>query len=160
MTRPRLLALGTTATALAAYAVVFARRDSFDDVASSLQSAFEDSRGSDELDLTGFNAFDPFRIGNAYLWLGVALALTVVVIAVVLLNRRPPRRRWMGPGSLVIAAAGALAVALANRSDLESTLPEIEGAYFTGEGPGSIVVSSTPGGSVFDPSLGATPISG
>lgn len=150
MSRSRYLA-GLAALAIAALVVAVLRRHSYEDSTAALKSIVDDSRGAGQLDFSGFNAFDPFHIGNGYLWLGLAAGLAVACLCLVLAGRWESAGRRLLPAAMAVAAAASLAVAIDKRHEFESTLPEIQGAYFNESDNGSILASGDTPHSVFDP---------
>ena len=86
----RLRYLVVAGAAIAALVVAFFRRHSYEDSTAALKEVYEKSpANASTLDFSGFNAFDPFHAGNAYLWLGIGAALIVALVLLALVDRAP-----------------------------------------------------------------------
>jgi hypothetical protein len=73
--------------------VAFLRRHSLDDAFASIVAGayFDRSDGGSDAFVGTGNMLDPFRIGNAYLWLGAGCAFAVSALAVAGVARLSPR---------------------------------------------------------------------
>lgn len=93
--------------------VAFERRNAIGDIVPPLERAERAGRGH------AFDVFTPFATGNAYLWLGLGAALTVVAVVL------PAGRRVLFPWATVAFALVAItlgAYAVVERDSEEAAL--------------------------------------